>query len=146
MIQSQSMRFVSQFTMNVTIKKFSMYAGFAACMFVLGFSGILEPVGKALVVFFKSYTEAELIKLNAAAFINQQGLAEYVIGLDLVGSNFSGHDFLLSQSGINSVRDTAFSNWYVIEVDAGIPEYIDALKKLPQTEFVLQNRGLWLCH
>ncbi len=115
-------------------------------MFMLGFSGILEPVGKLLVVFFKSYTEAELIKLNATAFINREGLAEYVIGLDTVESDFSGHDFLLSQSGIKSVRDTAFSNWYVIGVEAGIPEYINSLKKLPQTEFVLQNRGLWLCH
>jgi len=132
--------------MIVSIRRFCIYAGFAASMFMLGFSGILEPVGKLLVVFFKSYTEAELIKLNATAFINREGLAEYVIGLDTVESDFSGHDFLLSQSGIKSVRDTAFSNWYVIGVEAGIPEYINSLKKLPQTEFVLQNRGLWLCH
>ncbi|MCY4150285.1 MAG: hypothetical protein OXD44_05680 [Gammaproteobacteria bacterium] len=132
--------------MIVSIKRFSFYVGFAACMFLVGFSGMLEPIGKLLVVFFKSYTEAELIKLNATAFINQEGLAEYVIGLDPLESDFSGHDFLLSQSGVSSVRDTAFSNWYVIEVEAGMPEYINALKGLQQTEFVLQNRGLWLCH
>ncbi|MYB34620.1 MAG: hypothetical protein F4X92_05775 [Gammaproteobacteria bacterium] len=132
--------------MIASIKRFTVYIGFAACMFLVGFSGMLEPVGKLLVVFFKSYTEAELVKLNATSFINQEGLAEYVIGLDPAGSDFSGHDFLLSQSGVSSVRDTAFSNWHVIEVEAGIPEHVSALKKLPQTEFMLQNRGLWLCH
>lgn len=137
---------LTQFGMHASIKRYMIYTVFAIGMFFVGFSGMLEPVGKLLIVFFKSYTEAELIKLNATAFVNQQGLAEYVIGLDIVGSNFSGHDFLLSQSGINSVRETAFTNWYVIEVDAGIPKYIDNLKELPQTEFVLQNRGLWLCH
>ena len=132
--------------MIASIKRFGIYIGCATCMFIVGFSGMLEPVGKLLVVFFKSYTEAELVKLNAASFINQEGLAEYVVGLDPAESNFSGHDFLLSQSGVGSVRDTAFSNWYVIEIEAGVPEYVNALKKLPQTEFVLQNRGLWLCH
>ena len=132
--------------MIAPIRRLAIYIGFATCMFMVGFSGMLEPVGKLLVVFFKSYTEAELVKLNATAFINQEGLAEYVIGLDPEDTNFSGRDFLLSQSGISSVRDTAFSNWYVVEVEAGIPEYVSALKQLPQTEFILQNRGLWLCH
>lgn len=129
-----------------SMHRVGVYLGVAALMFVVGFSGVLEPAGKAFMVFFKSYTEAELIKLNATAFINQDGLAEYVIGLDPDSSEFSGHEFLLSQSGIRSARDTAFSNWFVIEIEAGIPEYLDILKALPQTDFVLQNRGLWLCH
>ncbi|MYD75815.1 MAG: hypothetical protein F4093_04990 [Gammaproteobacteria bacterium] len=127
-------------------RRVGICVGFPLVMFFLGYSGALEPVGKAFVVFFKFYTEAELIKLSATGFINDDGLAEYVVGLDPDGPDFSGPEFLMAQQGVRSVRDTAFSNWYVIEIEAGMPDRLSALKDLPQIDFVLQNRGLWLCH
>ena len=69
-----------------------------------------------------------------------------VVGLEPDGSDFSGPEFLMAQRGIRSVRDIAVSNWYMIKIEAGIPNRLRALKDLSQTDFVLQNRGLWLCH
>ena len=37
-------------------------------MFVLGYSGVLQSLGKGFTLFFKYYTEAKLSKLEASGF------------------------------------------------------------------------------
>lgn len=126
-------------------KRLLAYVVVPVAMFGLGYSGAFQWAGKGLTLFFKHYTEAELRKLEAAGFINSDGQAEYVIGvrskeLDTPGS------FLQGQAGIVEVRETAFSGWFVVTVDAERPDVVPRIRALPQIQFVLQNRGLWICH
>lgn len=121
------------------------YVVVPVAMFALGYGGAFQWAGKGLTLFFKHYTEAELRKLEAGGFINSDGEAEYVVGvrseeLDTPGS------FLQRQTGVVKVRETAFSDWFIVTVDAERPDIIPRIRELPQIQFVLQNRGLWICH
>ena len=115
-------------------------------LFLLGYSGAFQAAGKGLTLFFKYYTDAELQKLEASGFINPDGNAEYVVGLYRDRLVDSGEAFLLSTEGVSEVRPTSFSDWYVITLAVGDDNPAQKLRDRDETRFVLQNRGLWICH
>ena len=119
---------------------------FPLFMFAIGYSGVLQYVGKKATLFFKYYTEAELKKLEASGFIDSDGKAEYVVGLDKGRLKESGKFFLGALQGVTEVRPTRFSNWFVITVDKTDKNYIKSIRNLVEIDFVLQNRGMWICH
>ena len=122
------------------------YVVLPLALFVFAYGGGLQAAAKGLTVFFKSYVNAELKKLEAAGFINSQGQAEYVVGLSDVGMDQGGGDFLRALGGVVDARPTLFSGWYVVTLAKGADFPMQRLKDLPETEFVFQNRGLWICH
>jgi len=132
------------------IKKLVGYVLFPAVLFLLGYSGAVQSIAKTGTLFFKYYTEAELRKLEASGFINSDGEAEYVIGLETGPESGiepgMGQSFLESTAGISKVRATTFDEWFVVTVDSNTREYIKNIRALTETRFVLQNRGVWLCH
>jgi hypothetical protein len=123
---------------------------FPLVLFILGYSGAIQSIAKTGTLFFKYYTDAELRKLEASGFINSDGEAEYVIGLE-TGSGSGivagmGKVFLESIDGISDVRETTFDEWFVVTVNSNTRANIKKIRNLPETRFVLQNRGVWLCH
>ena len=113
---------------------------------MFSYAGGLQAVGKTATLFFKYYTDAELKKLEAGGFINTKGNAEYVIALQSDAISSSGENFLRSQEGVESVRKTDFDDWFVVEISSEIKGLAERIRNLPQTRFVLANRGVWICH
>ncbi len=103
-------------------------------------------MGKSFTVLFKYYTQAELRKLEAAGFINEDGSAEYVVSVSSTLDTNSAKEFLLAQEGVTSVRPTDFTNWYVVEISDLIKLSVQRIRSLDLVEFVFANRGLWFCH
>jgi hypothetical protein len=132
------------------LKKRVGYVLFPLVLFWFGYSGAFQSIAKTGTLFFKYYTEAELRKLEASGLINSDGEAEYVIGLETgpesgiaVGM---GKLFLESMEGLSDVRETAFDEWFVVTVNSNTRDNIKKIRNLSETRFVLQNRGVWLCH
>ena len=117
-----------------------------ATIFLFALSGGVQYLGKQATLFFKHYTDAELKKLEASGFINEDGKAEYVVGLDPDQLALEGAAFLNAFDGVEAVRPTGFSNWYVVATAVGSRDVADAIRAAPQSRFVLHNRGLWICH
>ena len=117
-----------------------------AGFFLLGYSGAMEYLGKQATVLFKLYAEAELQKLNASGNINIEGLHEFVVAMESDGLESSGEKFLGAFEGVAEVRETGFSDWYVISVDARFSQTVNNLRATSAVNFVLANRGIWMCH
>jgi hypothetical protein len=113
---------------------------------LFGYSGAVQSIAKTGTLFFKYYTDAELKKLEASGFINGEGEAEYVLGIEPDLVEGSAQDFITSIDGVKEVRTTSFDNWFVVTVNSNTKENIRRLRELSQIRFVLQNRGVWLCH
>ena len=92
--------------------------------FLLGYSGVMEYLGKQATIFFKLYAEAELQKLNAVDNVNSKGEHEYVVAMDDDTGNTQGREMLMALAGITEIRDTDFGGWYVISVDPGSLELV----------------------
>ena len=122
------------------------YIVLPAVLFLFSYSGGLQWLGKKGTLFFKYYTEAELRKLEASGFINEDGQAEYVVGHNPDLLDRDGSQYLESFGGIAEVRPTGFTHWYVIVTAHGATDVADAIRNSGKAKFVLQNRGLWLCH
>ena len=103
-------------------------------------------MGKQGTLFFKHYTEAELRKLEASGFINEDGQAEYVVVLNPDTLDVDGPTYLRTFDGIVEVRPTGFTDWYVVSTAQGATDVADTIRHSGNARFVLQNRGLWLCH
>ena len=71
-----------------------------------------------------------------------------VVGILVFGDklNLPGSEFLLGMPGVSEVRPTSFTDWYVITLAVGDTQPAQQLRDREETRFVLQNRGLWLCH
>ena len=117
-----------------------------AALFLFSYSGGLQWLGKQATLFFKHYTEAELRKLEASGFINEDGQAEYVVGLIPEKLDGDGPQYLRTFDGIVEVRPTGFTHWYVIATARGATEVANKIRNSGNVKFVLQNRGCWLCH
>ena len=130
----------------ISSKQLLGYIVLPAALFLFSYSGGLQWLGKQGTLFFKNYTEAELRKLEASGFINEDGQAEYVVGLNPEMLNSDGAQYLRSFDGIVDVRPTGFSHWYVIVTAQGAADVADSIRDAGKAKFVLQNRGLWLCH
>jgi hypothetical protein len=117
-----------------------------AGFFLMGYSGALEYLGKQATVFFKLYAEAELQKLNATSNVNIKGEHEFVVALENVNNNQTGSEFLGTFAGVTEIRDTDFSNWYVIAVDASVSDAVGQIRDASAVKFMFANRGVWICH
>ena len=130
----------------ISSKQLLGYIVLPAVLFLFSYSGGLQWLGKQGTLFFKHYTEAELRELEASGFINEDGQAEYVVGLIPDSLAGDGSQYLESFEGIVEVRPTGFTHWYVISTANGSTDVADAIRNSGKAKFVLQNRGLWLCH
>ena len=115
-------------------------------LFVFGYSGGLEYVGKKFTLFIKFYGETELQKLESGGFYNAAGAAEYIVSIEYKGLSLNGAEYLLAQEGVEAVRPTDFSGWYVVELGDAVASTVKRLRALPETGFAFPNRGAWFCH
>ena len=130
----------------ISSKQLLGYIVLPAALFLFSYSGGLQWLGKQGTIFFKHYTEAELKKLEASGYINEDGQAEYVVGLKPDTLDVDGTQYLQAFEGNVEVRPTGFTHLYVIATARGASDVADTIRNSGKAKFVLQNRGLWLCH
>jgi len=115
-------------------------------LFLFAYSGGVEYVGKKLTLFIRYYGETELQKLQGTGYYNAEGVAEYVISVKGQKNLNGGEQFLLAQSGVKSIRNTDFSDWYIVELDGDVAQTVSNLRALSEIGFAFPNRGTWFCH
>ncbi len=117
----------------------------ALVFFSIGYSGALQKLAKSGTYFFHLYAEAELEKLQASGFVNEDGEPEYVVSI-VQSSLAKGRESLARLKGVARVRDTLFEGWFVVALEAGNTRAIETVKSADFVEFALPNRGVWFCH
>ena len=132
--------------MSGKLKSFGLFVALPGLFFVLGYSGVFQSIGKWGTVFLKNYAEAELAKLEANSFINEAGNYEYVIAMKPEHDLSADGRSIEAQPGVLSLRKTDFDHWYVVEIPGDNKALAKQLDELTSTQFVLANRGTWLCH